>query len=154
MNMKTFSVNVVSQMCQSVTLCQKKRFFFQKLSPSYRKVIKKLSQKLSQKLSKSCKKVVKKLSKSCQKVVKKLQKVGHFMCHGKPLKRKNQLRWRGWGGVGGGNSNSKAFGISYADRPKAKKVYPLPFRLKKVDPPPFPTPLKAPYPPKTLYIPI
>jgi TRAP-type C4-dicarboxylate transport system substrate-binding protein len=111
MNMKTFSVNVVSQMCQSVTLCQKKRFFFQKLSPSYRKVIKKLSQKLSQKLSKSCKKVVKKLSKSCQKVVKKLQKVDKgsgamhlwsFYVSWEAIKKKKSIKveglgWGGWG---------------------------------------------------------
>jgi hypothetical protein len=35
-------------------------------------------------------------------------------------KRKNQLRW--WGGWVGANSSSKAFGISFADRPKAKTM--------------------------------
>jgi hypothetical protein len=29
----------------------------------------------------------------------------------------------GWGGEGRGNSISKAFGISFADRPKAKKSW-------------------------------
>jgi hypothetical protein len=28
----------------------------------------------------------------------------------------------GWGGEGRGNSSSKAFGISFADRPKAKRT--------------------------------
>jgi hypothetical protein len=28
----------------------------------------------------------------------------------------------GWGGWGGENSSSKAFGISFADRPKAKTI--------------------------------
>jgi hypothetical protein len=35
------------------------------------------------------------------------------------IKRKNQQRW--WGGWGA-NRSSKAFGISFAERPKAKKV--------------------------------
>jgi hypothetical protein len=54
--------------------------------------------KIVKKLSK---KMVKKLSKSCQKAVKKLQKV---------VKKLSK------------NSSSKAFGISFADRPKAKNT--------------------------------
>jgi hypothetical protein len=62
-------------------------------------------------MSKSVKKMVKKLSKSCQKVVKKLTKSSKF----------NKQWYSGGGfGVGWGNSSSKAFGISFADRPKAK----------------------------------
>jgi hypothetical protein len=41
------------------------------------------------------------------------------MCHGKPFERKIQQTVVGTGG--GGNSSSKAFGISFADKPKAKR---------------------------------
>jgi hypothetical protein len=65
------------------------------------------------------------LPKSCQKVAKKLTK-GSAMYHWsfyvsrEAIKRKNQQRW--WGGWVGANSSSKAFGISFADRPKAKRT--------------------------------
>jgi hypothetical protein len=42
------------------------------------------------------------------------------MCHGKPFKRKNQQTAVGWGVGVWGNSSSKAFGIGFDDRPKAK----------------------------------
>jgi hypothetical protein len=51
--------------------------------------------------------------------------IGHFMCHGKPLKEKTNegggggVGWVGWGA----NRSSKAFGISFADRPKAKQFF-------------------------------
>jgi hypothetical protein len=35
----------------------------------------------------------------------------------------------GWGGWGGENSSSKAFGISFADRPKAKKALHVAYHL-------------------------
>jgi hypothetical protein len=79
--------------------------------------------KSCQKVAKKLQKIVKKLSKSCQKVVKKLQKVDKRSCHvslvilcdtGSHFKKKSTK------GAGGENSSSKAFGISFADRPKAK----------------------------------
>jgi nucleotidyltransferase/DNA polymerase involved in DNA repair len=87
---------VVSQMCYSVTLCQKVKKKLSKSWPKRKKschiVVKKLSHscqkvvKKLQKVAKSCqkviKKVVKKLSKSCQKVVKKVvKKVSVTLCH-------------------------------------------------------------------------
>jgi hypothetical protein len=63
---------------------------------------------ICQKVVKSCQKGCRKAAKKCQKVVKKVVKK---VVNG-------QQRW--W--VGGGNSSSKAFGINFADRPKAKKV--------------------------------
>jgi hypothetical protein len=66
------------------------------------------------------KKKCQKRKQICQKVVKKLTK-GSAMYHWsfyvsrEAIKRKNQQRW--WGA----NSSSKAFGISFADRPKAKR---------------------------------
>jgi hypothetical protein len=67
------------------------------VSKNKNKIVKKLAKK-KKKLSKSCQKVVKKLSKSCQKVVPCI--IGHFMCHGKPLKEKIN-KGGGWvGGVG------------------------------------------------------
>jgi Zn-dependent M16 (insulinase) family peptidase len=93
---------VVSQMCYSVTLCLKE---------------KKIVKKLSKKLSKNCQKIVEKLQKMCKKLTKG-SAMYHwtFLCHGKLFKRKNQQTL----GVVGGNSTSKAYGISFADRPKAK----------------------------------
>jgi hypothetical protein len=86
------------------------------------KIVKTNGQKMVKKLSKSVKKVVKKvvkkLSKSCEKVVKKLQKVV------KKLTNIQNSTNSGGGvgcGVGWGNSSSKAYGISFADRPKAKR---------------------------------
>jgi galactitol-specific phosphotransferase system IIC component len=69
------------------------------------KIVKKYGQKVVQMLQKVVKKVSKSFKKSCQKVVKKF---------------KIQQPVVG-GGVGWGNSSSKAFGISFADRPKAKR---------------------------------
>jgi hypothetical protein len=85
-------------------------------SKSWQKVGKKLAKKC-QKVAKSCQKVVikvvKKWSKSCQKVAKSCQKV--------VKKFKIQQTVVGWGVWWvGGNSSSKAFGISFADSPKAK----------------------------------
>jgi hypothetical protein len=105
-----------------------------KRKKSCQKVVKKLSKscqkkvvkKLSKKLSESFQKVVKKLSKSCKKLSKSCQKVVKRSCHvslvilcdtGSHLKEK--INKRG-GGVGGANSSCKAFGISFADRLKAK----------------------------------
>jgi hypothetical protein len=82
-------------------------------------------------LSKSCQKIVQKLSKNCKKLsksFKKLTKVNQIksnqnvslviLCDmGSHLKEKIYKRG-GWVGVE--NSSSKAFGISFADRPKAK----------------------------------
>jgi hypothetical protein len=42
------------------------------------------------------------------------------MCHGKPYKRKKSTKMVGVGWWG--NSSSKAFSISFADRPKAKRT--------------------------------
>jgi hypothetical protein len=42
------------------------------------------------------------------------------MCHRKPFKKKINNQWWGW--WVGGNISSKAFGISFADRPKAKSL--------------------------------
>jgi hypothetical protein len=61
---------VVSQMCYSVTLCQKVKTNYQKVGQKEKKL-----SRNCQKRKKSCQKVVKKFSKSCQKVVKKLPKV-------------------------------------------------------------------------------
>jgi hypothetical protein len=72
------------------------------------KVVKKL-QKLPKSCQKSCQKVVRKLSKSSQKLSKSSQKLS---------KVQNSNSNGGW--VGWENSSSKAFGISFADRPKAK----------------------------------
>jgi hypothetical protein len=47
---------------------------------------------------------------------------GHFMCHGKQIKRTNQQTVVGVGEGGWGNSSSKACDISFADRPKAKRL--------------------------------
>jgi hypothetical protein len=65
------------------------------------------SQKVVKKLSKSCQ-AVKKLSKSCKKLSKSCQKV--------------QNSTNSVGGVGWRNRSSKVFGISFADRPKAKSI--------------------------------
>jgi gamma-glutamylcysteine synthetase len=90
-----------------------------KLSKSCQKAVKKLS-KSCKKLSKSCQKVVKKLSKklskSCQKIDKKLSKKLSKSC------QKVENSTNSGGGLGWGNSGSKAFGISFADRPKAKST--------------------------------
>jgi hypothetical protein len=63
-----------------------------------------------QKKIKTFQKVVKKQSKSCQKVAKNCQKVV-----------KIQQTVVGVVGVWRGNNSSKAFGISFDDRPKAKR---------------------------------
>jgi hypothetical protein len=114
----------LSKSCQKVfKKCQK---IVKKLSKSCQKVVRNLSKrkKVAKKLSKNCQKVVKKsCQKSCQKVVKKLKKLtkGSAMYHWsfyvsqEAMKRKNQQRWA--------NSSSKAFGISFADRPKAKPIF-------------------------------
>jgi hypothetical protein len=88
--------------------------------------------------SKSFQKPVKKLSKTCQKLVnmyQKFQKVFNkfsktckktcrhvslvILCDtGSQLKEKINKRGGVW--WGGENSSSKAFGISFADRPKVK----------------------------------
>jgi hypothetical protein len=63
--------------------------------------------------------MVKKLSKGCQKAGKKLQKVvknGQKVVKKVVKKFKIQQTVVGWG-----NSSCKAFGISFADRPKAIK---------------------------------
>jgi hypothetical protein len=65
---------------------------FKKMLFHHQHVVKKVVKKYS----KSCKKLSKKLSKSWQKVVPCI--IGHFMCHRKPFKRKNQQRWWGVGG--------------------------------------------------------
>jgi tryptophan synthase beta subunit len=59
------------------------------------------------------------MSKSCQKVVKKLQKVVKKSCQKVDKKFKIQQTVVVVVG-GGGNSSPKAFGISFAERPKAK----------------------------------
>jgi hypothetical protein len=59
--------------------------------------------------------MVKKLSKSWQKAGKKLQKV---VKNGQKVVKKFKIQQTV---VGWGNSSSKAFGISFADRPKAKR---------------------------------
>jgi hypothetical protein len=70
----------------------------------------------------SCQKIAKSYQKVVKKDFKKLQKVDKRKCHVSLVilcvtGRDNQQRWWGWGWVG--NSSSKAFGISFADRPKA-----------------------------------
>jgi hypothetical protein len=76
----------LSKSCQKIVKsCQKVAIFLQKV---VKKVVKKLS-KNGQKLSKSSK-VVKKLTKGN----------GHFMCHGKQIKRTNQQTVVGGGGGG------------------------------------------------------
>jgi CTP-dependent riboflavin kinase len=94
-----------------------------KLSKSCQKVVKKLSKsckKLSKVVKTVVKKVVKKLSKSGQKVDKKWTKSYQNVCQKVVKKLKIQQIVVG-GGEGRGNSSSKAFGISFADRPKAKR---------------------------------
>jgi hypothetical protein len=70
---------VVSQMCYSVTLCQKRKKKLSKSWPKRKKVVKKekkVVRKFSKKFSKSCQKV----AKSCQKVVKKLSLFSIIQC--------------------------------------------------------------------------
>jgi hypothetical protein len=59
-----------------------------------------------------------------------LSKSDNFMCHGKQFKRKIQQTVVGVG-YGWGNSSSKAFDISFADRPKAKTTKRKRFRDRR-----------------------
>jgi hypothetical protein len=90
------------------------------LSKSCQKAGKKLA-KSCKKLSKNGQKVVKMLSKSCQKVAKSCQK--SFPKVVKKLQKvQNSTNSGGVWGVVCGNSSSKAFVISFTDRPKAKRL--------------------------------
>jgi hypothetical protein len=75
-------------------------------------------------MSKSCPKIVKNFSKSCKKLSKNYQTSCQKFCQKVVKKLKIQQTvvgdGVGWGWEGRGNSSSKAFGISFADRPKAK----------------------------------
>jgi hypothetical protein len=91
----------------------KKQQVVKKLSKSCQKVVTKLS-KSCKKLPKSCHKVDKKIVKSCQKVPMVI-----LCVTGSHLQ--NSTKVVGGGGWGA-NSSSKAFSISFADRPKSKNT--------------------------------
>jgi uncharacterized UPF0160 family protein len=113
---------VVSQMCYSGEIVvprpkivknnvrKNDQKVVKKFSKSCQKAVKKLQKVVKKFVKKSCQKDVKKWSKSCQKSCLKVVK---------KLKIQQTVVWV-WGGVEWGNSSSKAFGINFADRPKAK----------------------------------